>query len=94
MMVELKINQQSDLEELLAQEVTEANFEQYLDTGDLPHPDLIIRPGGEVRLSGFMSWQSEYAELYFTETLMPDFDGDQFDRALKEFDRRNRRFGG
>lgn len=68
-------------------------FEKYLDTANLPDPDLIIRTGGEQRLSGFLPWQSEYAELYFTPTLMPDFDEAALDEALAEYARRNRRFG-
>jgi len=64
-----------------------------LDTKDYPDPDLIIRPGGQLRLSGFMAWQSVYSELYFTETLMPDFSVEEFNKALEEFSARQRRFG-
>ena len=64
-----------------------------LDTANLPDPDLIIRPGGEKRLSGFLLWQSEYSELYFTDTLMPDFDSDELDKALADYQQRQRRFG-
>lgn len=66
---------------------------QYLDTAGMPDPDLIIRPGGQLRLSGFMPWQSVYAELYFTDTLMPDFTNEEFDRALADYQSRQRRFG-
>ena len=59
----------------------------------MPDPDLIIRTGGEQRLSGFMPWQSIYSELYFPETLMPDFTPENFDKALVEYQRRQRRFG-
>lgn len=76
------------------QNLTEDQFERYLDTADLPDPDLIIRPGGEKRLSGYLSWQSTYAELYFTDVLMPDFDDKELARALEEFEQRQRRFGG
>jgi undecaprenyl diphosphate synthase len=69
------------------------DFEKYLDTVGMPDPDLIIRTGGEQRLSGFMLWQSEYSELYFTQTLMPDFDTKAFDEALAEYGRRERRRG-
>lgn len=79
----------SDTNELTAKE-----FSQYLDTADLPDPDLIIRPGGENRLSGFLLWQSEYAELYFTDTLMPDFTPKELDIALTWYSHRTRRFGG
>lgn len=75
------------------QKITTQQIEKHLDTGGLPRPDLIIRPGGEKRLSGFMSWQSAYAELYFTDVLMPDFGPVQLDRALKEYADRERRFG-
>lgn len=70
-------------------------FEKYLDTADPPLPDLdlVIRTGGEQRLSGFMPWQSVYTELYFPKTLMPDFTVKEFDKALKEFEKRNRRRG-
>lgn len=71
----------------------EAEFGQYLDTADTPDPDLIIRPGGQLRLSGFMPWQSVYAELYFTPVLMPDFGVDELNKALEDFQSRQRRFG-
>ncbi len=72
------------------------DFEQHLDTKqmiDLPDPDLLIRPGGEQRLSGFLPWQTVYTELYFSEVLMPDFDEAELDKALAEYARRQRRFG-
>lgn len=59
----------------------------------IPDPDLIVRTGGEKRLSGYLLWQSEYAELYFTETLMPDFGREEFKKAVEEYGRRQRRFG-
>ena len=61
---------------------------------DLPPLDFVIRTSGEMRISNFMLWQSSYAEFYFPETYFPDFDGKEFDKALEEFARRNRRFGG
>lgn len=72
------------------------DFEQCLDTVvkiALPDPDLLIRPGGEQRLSGFLTWQSVYTELYFTDVLMPDFDEAEFEKALEEYANRQRRFG-
>lgn len=72
------------------------DFEQHLDTVSkiaLPDPDLLIRPGGEKRLSGFLTWQSVYTELYFTDVLMPDFDEAEFMKALEDFAARQRRFG-
>jgi len=65
-----------------------------LDTADLPPLDLIIRTSGEHRLSNFLLWQAAYAELYFTETLWPDFDRQELERALADFSKRERRFGG
>lgn len=80
----------SKLEE---QELTKEEFEKFLDTAGQPDPELIVRTGGEKRLSGFLLWQIEYAELYFTDILWPDFTPQQFLIALAEFDRRQRRFG-
>lgn len=73
--------------------ITEESFSRFLYTYGIPDPDLIIRTGGEVRLSNFLLWQAAYSELYFTDTLFPDFDDREFGKALKEFSRRNRRFG-
>lgn len=73
--------------------VTEEEFSKYLDTAGMPDPDLIIRTGGEKRLSGFLPWQSEYTELYFTNQLFPDFSPQEFDKALKDFSLRERRYG-
>lgn len=74
-------------------DLNEELFEEYL-YHKLPNIDLLIRPGKEKRLSNFMLWQLSYAELYFTDVLFPDFDEVEFDKALEEFNRRNRRFGG
>lgn len=74
--------------------LTEETLAKYLDTAALPDPDLIIRTGGEQRLSGFMPWQSIYSELVFVPTLFPDFSVEQFRKALDEFRQRERRFGG
>ncbi len=68
-------------------------FSTFLDTVDFPDPDLIIRTGGEKRLSGFLLWQSEYAELYFTDLMMPDFTPERLDDALEDFAKRKRRYG-
>ncbi len=73
--------------------LTEDAFSQYLDTADLPSPDLIIRTSGERRLSNFLLWQSAYAELYFTDTLWPDFDRSEMLLAIQDFQGRERRFG-
>jgi len=77
-----------------AKDVDEDLVNDYLDTKDQPDPDLIIRTGGEVRLSNFLLWQMSYAELYFTDTLWPDFGPKQLEKAIKEYQDRDRRFGG
>ncbi|HEY7590554.1 MAG TPA: polyprenyl diphosphate synthase [Candidatus Limnocylindrales bacterium] len=75
------------------EEVDEAAIAGALYTAGLPDPDLVIRTGGEQRLSNFLIWQSAYAEFYSTEVLWPDFGPDAFDAAILEFARRTRRFG-
>jgi len=75
------------------EELTEKIFSSQLDTAGLPQPDLIIRTSGERRLSNFLLWQGAYAELYFTDTLWPDFDKEEFMLALQDFQGRDRRFG-
>ncbi len=74
--------------------VDEKTFSSYLYTGELPDVDLIIRTSGEQRLSNFLLWQSAYAELYFTDTLWPDYTCEELQKALDWFDGRKRRFGG
>ena len=69
------------------------DFEKYLDTAGIPDPDLIIRTGGQQRLSGFLPWQAVYSELYFPPWYMPDFTPERLDEAIEEFARRQRRFG-
>ena len=64
-----------------------------LETAGIPDPDLLIRTSGELRLSNFLLWQLSYSELYFTETYWPDFDEAQFDRAIEEYRKRERRYG-
>lgn len=73
--------------------ISEETFSQLLDTHGIPDPDLLIRTGGEQRLSGFLPWQSVYSELYFPEWYMPDFTPERLDEAIEEFARRQRRFG-
>ena len=65
-----------------------------MDHPELPDPDLIIRTGGEMRLSNFLLWESAYSELYFTDCLWPDFDAEALDKALDDYRSRTRRFGG
>lgn len=73
--------------------VTEEDISNLLDTRGMPDPDLIIRTGGEIRLSNFLLWQAAYSELYFTDVLFPDFDEKEFEKAVADYSRRNRRFG-
>ncbi|MCP3867493.1 MAG: isoprenyl transferase [Gammaproteobacteria bacterium] len=75
------------------EEITEEAVSRQLSTGGFPDPDLFIRTGGEQRLSNFLLWQSAYAEIYFTDTLWPDFNEKAFEQALESFAGRQRRFG-
>lgn len=75
-------------------DIDENTISEYLYTKNLPDPDLIIRPSGECRLSNFLTYQSAYSELWFSDVLWPDFTEDDLVSALREFERRNRRFGG
>ena len=79
---------------LRPQDVDEAKLAAYLYTSGQPDPDLIIRTGGEWRLSNFLLWQAAYAEYYSTATLWPEFGREQYAQALAEYARRQRRFGG
>ena len=79
--------------ELSPEDVTEAAMESHLALQDFPEPDLFIRTGGEQRISNFLLWQLAYTELFFTDILWPDFNGDEFQNALDSFARRQRRFG-
>ncbi len=75
-------------------ELSEEQFGNYLYSAGIPDPDLLIRPGGEMRISNFLLWQCAYAEFYFTEVLWPDFTPEELDKAIAEFNRRDRRYGG
>lgn len=79
---------------LKASDITEDMISDHLYTGGLPDPDLIIRPSGEYRLSNFLLWQSAYSEFWYSDILWPDFTEADFTAALREFEKRNRRFGG
>src|SRR5581483_5166727 len=79
---------------LRPEDVDEALIGRYLYTADLPELDLLIRPGGEHRLSNFLLYQAAYAELVLSEVLWPDFTADDLTRALGEYAQRERRFGG
>ncbi len=73
--------------------ITEKTVSENLYTAGMPDPDMIVRTGGEQRLSNFLMWQAAYSELYFTPVMWPDFGENEFDEALAEFARRERRFG-
>jgi undecaprenyl diphosphate synthase len=81
-------------ENILAANVNEETISSHLDTAGMPDPDLVIRTGGEQRLSGYLPWQSVYSELYFTPVLFPDFTPEQLTLAIDDFLKRDRRFGG
>ena len=75
-------------------EIDESNFSEFFDLPEMPDVDLIIRTGGEKRLSNFLLWHGAYAELDFVDTLWPDYTEECFYQSIKEFQKRNRRFGG
>ena len=77
-----------------ANHLSEEGFERYLYSSDVPDPDLIIRPSGEVRISNFLLWQSAYSEFYFTDVLWPDFSKEDLLRAIADYQHRSRRYGG
>jgi undecaprenyl diphosphate synthase len=79
--------------ELSADSINDQTISQHLYTAASPDPDLLIRTSGEMRLSNFLLWQLAYTEIYVTDTLWPDFDNEQFDRAIVSFQQRDRRFG-
>ena len=74
-------------------DINESMFGEYLDTYDIPDPDLLIRTSGEQRISNFMLWQLAYSEMYFTETPWPDFKEPQLLEAIKAYNERDRRYG-
>jgi len=75
-------------------EITEEAIAAHLDTDGMPDPDIMIRPGGEYRISNFLLWQLAYTEFYFTDTLWPDFGREDIDKAIAAFRQRDRRYGG
>ena len=74
--------------------ITEEVFASYLDTREIPDPDLLIRTSGEQRISNFLLWQIAYSELYFCEVPWPDFSKEELEKAIADYNRRDRRFGG
>ncbi len=79
---------------LALEELDEAIFSSYLDTREIPDPDLLIRTSGEQRLSNYLLWQCAYSEFYFPEILWPDFDKNALKEAVRQYTARDRRFGG
>ncbi len=79
---------------ILKNDINENLFSSYLDTKNIPDPELVIRTSGEQRLSNFLLWQSSYSEFYFTDKLWPDFDIKELNNAIEQFKNRDRRFGG
>lgn len=79
---------------LMPEEVNEACIERYLDTHDIPDPDLLIRTSGEQRLSNYLLWQLAYTEFYFTDVPWPDFSKRELEKAIEQYNRRDRRYGG
>ncbi|KKR31720.1 MAG: Isoprenyl transferase [Parcubacteria group bacterium GW2011_GWF2_39_8b] len=75
------------------EDITEEYLAKYLQTGDMPDPDIIIRTSGEMRLSGFLPWQGVYSELFFTPAMWPDFSKEEFLKILEEYGERDRRHG-
>ena len=79
--------------ELSAEAIDDSVISAHLDTADIPDPDLIVRTSGECRLSNFLLWQASYAEMYFPQTMWPDFREEAFDKALEVYAQRERRYG-
>ena len=79
--------------EITPEEITSKNIETYLTTNFMPDPDLLIRTGGELRLSNYLLWQCAYSELYFCDTFWPDFREEELRKAICDYQKRERRFG-
>lgn len=88
-----KVMQDIQKGKILPHKLSSAEFSSYLDTAGMPDPELIIRPGGEQRMSGFLLWQSNYSEFYFTPVLMPDFGKEELVAAIEDLNNRQRRYG-
>ena len=89
-----EIARKVQLGEISPEDISEEMMSAHLYTRNHPDPDLIIRPSGECRLSNFLTWQSAYSELWFSNVLWPDFTEENLSEALRDFEKRNRRFGG
>lgn len=79
---------------VIPEKIDEATFESYLDTRGIPDPDLLIRTSGELRLSNYLLWQLAYTEFYFTEIPWPDFTKEELEKAIAQYNKRDRRYGG
>lgn len=88
-----KMTQDAVDQKISVEEINEQLLNSYLDTADIPDPDLLIRTSGEQRLSNYLLWQLAYTEFYFTEVLWPDFDKKQLEKAIEFYNGRDRRFG-
>ncbi|MBE5959365.1 MAG: isoprenyl transferase [Lachnospiraceae bacterium] len=88
-----KISKDCEDGKINSKDITEETVSSYLDTSDLPDPDLMIRTSGEERLSNYLLWQLAYTEFYFTDVLWPDFDREELEKAVIKFNERDRRFG-
>ena len=89
-----KIMTDVEEEKIAPEDMTEEVFASYLDTAGIPDPDLMIRTSGELRLSNYLLWQLAYSELYVTECLWPDFNKEELLNAIRQYNKRERRFGG
>lgn len=89
-----KIGQDCAEGKLNPEAITEEVFSSYLDTSGIPDPDLLIRTSGEQRLSNYLLWQLAYTEFYFTDVPWPDFNKKELEKAIEQFNRRDRRYGG
>lgn len=88
-----QIAQKVKLGELSVEDITEKTISEYLSTSFMPDPDLIIRPSGEYRLSNFMMWEASYSEFWFSNINWPDFGAEEFQKAIADYQNRDRRFG-
>ncbi len=88
-----QIAQKVKLGELSVEDITEKTISEHLSTSFMPDPDLIIRPSGEYRLSNFMMWEASYSELWFSNINWPDFGAEEFQKAIADYQNRDRRFG-
>lgn len=89
-----KMGQDIKMGSLLPENINEVCFESYLDTHDIPDPDLLIRTSGELRISNFLLWQLAYTEFYFTDVPWPDFSKEELQKAIEQYNLRERRYGG